>query len=634
MRKKELILTTICLLPILGLGQTNEPPGYDTVVDLPEVVVTATRFAVDKASLATPVSVITRQDLEDTQSSLAIDAIRQVPGVILLQTGGIGRTASVRLRGLSGQQNLVLIDGIELNNSGSASTSEGDFDFGNLTTADIERIEVIRGPQSAVYGADAIGGVINIITRKAVSKEPRVTLDLTGGSFNTVDASGSLSGGYQKLSYRFNGQYFRTDGISAAESATGAVFERDAYKQVNAGAWLRWNGSDIFAVEGQTRFARSEGGFDAAGGTDDPDNTDEDTTIVSSLKPMLTLWDGRWESQLPLSVSVTKGELRDNFSAPFELDNIQPKVNWNNRVDLREWVDVVAGVQWESEQAEINNTPVGAAPDPTVEQSLESWGLYGLLDLAPVERLKLELSARADFTSDFGTEDTYRAAGAYNLWSGARVRAAVGSGFNTPTVAQLYRPFFGVPANNNLRPEKSLGWEVGIDQEIKPLNADIELTYFHNDVKDQITFSFPPGNFQNINRARTRGVELGVDWEPFEYVSFDANYTYTDAIDKTTGFKIQRTPEDVITGGATVKFMDQKLRLRLEAVYYSDRFNRSRERSPMPDHTVWNLGASYQATKNLKVHARVDNLFDRDYQLVQGFSTPPLSAYGGLTLTF
>ncbi len=630
---KIAILITLCLLPLRGLGQVTNPPE-NSAVELPDAVVTATRFARDLSDLATPVSVISRQDIEDSESRFAIDALRQVPGLILLQSGGVGRTASVRLRGLSGQQNLVLIDGVELNNSGSASTSEGDFDFGNLTTADIERIEVIRGPQSAIYGADAIGGVINIITRKAVSQQPRARVDFTGGSFGTYDGSGSVSGRHGKWSYRFNGQYFRTDGISSAESPAGASFERDEYEQVNAGAWLHWQGSEVFTAEALARVAHSEGEFDARAGVDDPDNFEKTTTIVASFRPRLTLWNGRWESQLPLSLSVTQGELTDNTSAPFELDNIQPKINWNNRLELHDRIDLVAGMEWESEQAEIENTPVGALPDPTIDQSLDNWAFYGLLDFTPMDRVKLELAARADVTSDFGTEDTYRAAASYRFPSKTRLRAAVGSGFNTPTIAQIYRPFFGMPSNRNLRPEKSIGWEVGIDQEIERINANIQLTYFDNEVEDQITFSFTPGNFQNINRARTKGVELGLDWSPVDYLTFDMNYTYTDAIDETTGFKIQRTPEDVVTGGATLKLMDQKLRVRLEAVHYGNRFNRSRNRTPMPGHTVWNLGASYQATENLRVHARIDNLLDRDYQFVQGFSTLPLSAYGGLTLTF
>lgn len=634
MKKQLGAIALLCLTSVSGSSDPLNSSTDTDIVVLPEVVVTPTRFQSARQQIAYPVSVISRQDIEDSQSTFALDALRQVPGMIIMQTGGAGRTASARIRGLSGQHNVVLIDGIELNNSGSVSTSEGNFDFGNLLTADIERIEIIRGPQSTVYGSDAIAGVINIITRKAVSDKPRFTATTSAGSFSTLNTSASLSGRHDKLSYRFNGQYFRTDGYSSAESPTGAGFERDGYEQSNAGFWLRWDGSEQFSIEGSLRYSRNEGAFDAGAGTDDIDNIDRDTVIISMIKPSANFFDGRWESQLPVSLSVTQGKIFDNFSAPLDLENIQPKIDWHNRIDVMEWLDVVAGLQWESEQAEINNFSIFAgAPDPTIRQSLENYGFYGMLDLSPLEDLKIELSARADATSDFGTEDTYRAAASYRFPSHTRIRGAIGTGFNTPTIAQLYRPF-GAPANANLQPEKSFSWETGIDQEIPAINLQLGATYFDNDIKDQIAFDLGPFNFQNIARAESQGVEVFARWAPADFISMDSSYTYTDARDKSTNLRLARTPENIVNGGLTLKFIEQKLRLRLEAIYYGKRFNRGGHAAPMPSHAVINLGTSYQLTKNLKVHARVDNLFNRDYQFIQGFATAPLSGYGGVTLSF
>ena len=244
--------------------------------------------------------------------------------------------------------------------------------------------------------------------------------------------------------------------------------------------------------------------------------------------------------------------------------------------------------------------------------------------------MQFELSGRSDITDHFGSEDTYRAAGGWKIFEDTRIRAAYGTGFNTPTIALLYTAW----GNPGLQAETSKSHEFGIDHSFTGLQTDLSLTWFHNDVTNLITWDNNSFNYANIDTVETEGVEVSATWKPLDFAQLNLSYTYTDAINQTTGYDLGRTPEHIFSGTASGSFLNDQLHLNLETLHYGERFDGNAHDNPMPFHTIWNLAARYYLNKDIHLHARIDNLFDKDYQYVRGYNTSPLAAYIGATFFF
>ena len=599
-------------------------PGQEEVQKLPESTVTATRFTKTLDELATPVYVITEEDLKETGSFFVLDSLRKIPGVIALPQGGMFGNHTVRLRGLPVEHTVIMIDGVEMNNSASLGAS---FDFGNLTSTGIERIEVLTGPQSSLYGADAIAGVIHVITKKGASQNH---FSVSGGSFNTLSADFNLGAKNGNWTYSVSGQHFRTDGISAAASGT----EDDGYKQNTGNFFLRWQEAEHFAVEAQFRIARNVSDlddFDLLGNViDDLDNVEKDRTAIFSITPIAKFLDGKWESKLPLSISVTDNKTIDDYSVPRKLENTQPRAAWINQLTLNDVSKLSFGAELENEEATINNVSAFTGPEPEIDQALDSHAFYGLLQYTAFDDVQLEVSGRSDITDTFGSEDTYRGAVAWKLSDKARVRAAYGTGFNTPTIALLYSSW----GNPDLQAETSESYEFGVDLEMETFDTNFSLTWFHNDLSNMITWDNTNFRYVNIDAVETRGIELSATSTFADVWQVNASYTYTDTTNLTSGFDLGRTPRHIFAGSVSRSFLAEKLSLNLETLYYGERFDGSANNNLVDSHNVWNLAARYFHSDSMNLHARVDNLFDENYQFVRGYNTSPLAAYAGATFLF
>jgi vitamin B12 transporter len=612
--------------PLIFLINILHLHGQDSVSELPERSVTATKFEEPTTDLASSIHIINEEDLQKSGSHFILDALRKVPGVLAFPQGGMHGNHSIRLRGLPVEHNVILIDGVEMNNSASLGTS---FDFGNLTASGIERVEIFNGPQSSMYGADAIGGVINVITRKG-GEDSVNNFSVSGGSFNTYSTNFNFGTRRGNWSYNVSAQHYQTDGISSASVGT----EKDGYK-LNAGNfWLQWKKFEIFSIEAQVRVARNTGEFDGydlnGNAVDDPDNVEKDSTLIYRIQPSAKFLDGKWESVLPVSVSFTENETVDDYSVPRELENTQPKVAWINRYTFDEKRKFTLGVEHESEEASIENFSVFTGQEPEVEETLETQSIYGLLQYSPFESLNLELSGRSDFTDSFGNEDTYRGSAAWRIAPETTLRTAYGTGFNTPTIALLYS-YWGNP---DLQAETSKSYEFGLDHHIAAFQTEFSLTWFHNDVTNLITWDNTAFRYENFDSITTRGLELLASWSPMEWLSVDASYTYTKSLNETTRFELGRTPKHVFSGTLSGSFINDKLNLNLESIHYGERFDGNSNNHLMPSHTVWNLSGTYFVKEDMIIHARVDNLFDKEYQYVLGYNTSPLAAYVGANFFF
>ena len=430
--------------------------------------------------------------------------------------------------------------------------------------------------------------------------------------------------------YSASAQHYRTDGISAAASGT----EKDGYEQSTGNFWLRWQQAENFAIEAQFRVARNTSDFDdidfSGNVIDDLDNVEKDTTAIYSITPLAKFLDGKWETKLPLSLSVTENKTVDDFSVPRKLENTQPRAAWINQLTLNDVSKLSFGAELENEEATINNVSAFTGPEPEIDQSLDSHAFYGLLQYTAFEDINLELSGRSDITDTFGNEDTYRGAVSWEFSEKGRLRAAYGTGFNTPTIALLYSSW----GNPDLQAETSESYEFGIDLDIETFDTNFSLTWFHNDVTNMITWDNANFRYENIDAVETKGIEFSATSEIADVWQLNMSYTYTDATNQTSGFDLGRTPEHIFTASVSRSFLAEKLSLNLETLYYGDRFDGGANDHPVDSHNVWNLAARYFYSDSVQLHARVDNLFDENYQFVRGYNTSPLATYLGATFLF
>jgi len=479
MARKTLAWTAFWMMPILfaAAAQDPTPPTKKEVKDQdqvkdPDVVITASRFDEPAKDVASSNTVIPGSDLKKAQQRMVSDALKEVPALDLANTGGLGRTTTVFMRGANSGSTLVLIDGVEANNP--ISTDRG-FDFADLTTDNIERIEVIRGPQSVLYGSDAMGGVINIITRRGKG-DLHANLMLEAGSFGTYRGSLSASGGNDLVNLAFGASRTQSAGISSADAALQGNHERDRYRNETLSAKVGFTPATWFDLDLVVRGTNSHTEIDNFGGPfgDDPNHVMDTAQWLFQVAPRVRLFDGVWEQTL--SFSLTNLVQHDDnppdtqTGGTFNFADFRSQlvtVDWQNSFFFGSVHTLIAGLTFRQESGESTNLFQNFAPPPDVivdvlpNQTAWIRSAYVQYRIHLWERLVASAGARLDDHKEFGDHGTYRGTLAYLLKeTDTRFRGTVGTGFKAPSLFQLFSSF-GDP---NLKPEESLGWDAGIDQ--------------------------------------------------------------------------------------------------------------------------------------------------------------------------
>lgn len=621
-----------CLFSVLiaaGTGVSRaEETSPEEIPTFEPVVVTATRTEVPLTQAASSVTVIDAETIEEKQVETVLEALREVPGVEIVQTGGAGGTTSAFLRGGSSSHTLVLIDGVEAN-----SPTTGAFDFADLTTENIERIEIVRGPQSTLYGSNAIGGVIHIITKKGRGPASG-SISLEAGSFRTFRERIELGGSMERFDYSFSASRLDTEGFSRANEEAGNT-EKDGYENTTFSSRLGFNFTEKSRLEWTARYTLAETELDAFGlcdpvtfffcPVDDPNFVQDDRTLVSALS-LATPITSRWNQQLKFSISLEelRGSDPDSSFNNFELDTQGKRFDWRHDLNLGRIDLLTVGYEYESQKGESRN----------FDERLVNNAIYALNQFGPAPFI-LNVGVRYDDNKRFGEETTYKAEGAYRFEAtGSKIRAAYGTGFRGPTLNDLFFPGFGNP---DLKPEKSRGVEAGVDQEFGEGMFRLGATYFQNRVEDLILFVFDPVTFagrpENVERARVRGAELELWTRPLEAMTFRAAYTLTDTKNEETGAELPRRPRHRASGTVSLLPADA-LRVDLDLRYVGKRFDDAANTIQLERYTLVNLAGSYDLNEKTQLFARVENLFNREYEEVAGYETADFSAFGGVKVTF
>ncbi|WP_262690356.1 TonB-dependent receptor plug domain-containing protein [Kordiimonas aestuarii] len=616
---KTTLIATTALVSLRGLPVLADAVAMD---DVEEVVVAASRRAQLASETGKSISVIGEQALETQQFTFVLDALQTVPGVTINQNGSFGGVATVSIRGASSDQTVVLVDGVQVNDP---SATGGGYNFAGLDPNGIERVEVLRGPQAVLYGSDAMGGVINIIT-KGGQDGLGGSAFAEYGSYSSLRTGANLSGGTERISFNLAGTYVDTDGISSAESADGNN-ERDGFESVSLrgkmgvtlteAARIELNANYIDSDKDIDGFALQGDGSFALGDTDELSKSQE---FAGAARAYIDLWDG----VLKNTVSIEYSEIeRTNFSAGVESYGAEGErfnLDYLGALALSDAMTFTGGVQHEEVKA--------ASQDP---EAISIDSVFGALSFTGFKGLSLSGGVRSDNHETFGGNTSFEAAASYLLEeTGTRIHATWGEGFKAPTIFQLTYFCCGFEPNPDLQPERTEAWEAGAEQSFADDRFTLGATYFDRKTQDLIIFTFT-GGYQNVSRARAKGVELSFAATVSDTLSFNANYTYTDAKDRDTDTLLARRPKhqayaavnwaptEKLSGSVSVTHNGQELDSGTTFV---------------DDWTRVDLRAAYRLNEGVELYGRIDNLLDADYQQVNGYGTPGLSAFAGVRTRF
>ena len=629
-----------CALAALtaAAARAQTAPPVDDKANAADVVVTATRdiAGVDARLLGSSITVLTAPEIAARQTQVLSDVLRDVPGVEVSRTGTVGGLTDVRIRGAESNHTLVLIDGIKV-----SDPYQDAFDFAGLLADEVAKLEVLRGEQSALYGSDAIGGVLNYITASGADR-PGVQARLEGGSFGTGEFSGRVAGVTHGFDLAVSGQVYHTDGIVVApEGSRNVGADIDALS-----ARLTYSFAPNFRVRAVGRFS------DTRADTDDQDYTvtgaaiDSDTFYRNRAGYGLVGLEyeglgGRWRNSLDVQAADT--ERKDyEYGGQFQFGDKGRRYRASYVSTLKFGTDRVSStltgaVDGERDQFQTLD-PFGYAD--TTRRHIDTYGVVGQYDLVLDHRLAIGAAYRHDANSRFRDDDTFHAQASYLFDEGTRLHAAGGSGVKDPGVFELfgYAPTSNFVGNPGLKPERSVGWEAGVEQTLFAGRARLDATYFDSTLTDEITtdYGVVPNTVINLGSDSTRrGVEVSARADLTHGFKATGAYTYLDS--RQDGAPEIRRARNIASVNLDWRSGDDRVGAHVTARYNGDQLDTdfaSFQTVRLPDFTLVTLGADYRLTPALQLYGRIENLLDQDYQEVFGFREPGRAAYAGVRAAF
>ena len=612
---------TNAVLPAAIASATNAPAAAPE-----EIQITATRIATPQEKSPTSTTVITREQIERSQSHFVTDLLRGQTGVEIARSGQAGAVEGIFLRGANNNQTLVLVDGIRVN-----SPFNNQYDFGQMAVDNVERIEVLRGPQSALYGSEAAGGVINIVTRRGTCL-PTGWVETEGGSFNSVLTHGGFSDSLGQFSVAGDGSYASSDNDRINSD----------FQQYHFDGHARYDFSDRFSATLLTTYFHNRDGSASDIYTQDPTARlrTENALGGLSLRAEPTAW---WDARLTLSYSHERGtydqpgNAQNFFTDDFSRTLARRKqADFQNVFTLTEQHKILLGGTFEAVSADM--TDDGTYGPSVLAQSLDSRSVYGQYDFTPVERVTLTAGGRVDDSSVFGTHETYRFGGRFTAPETETIfRSSLGTAFRAPSISDLYYPGF---SNPNLKPETSLGWDAGVEQPFLDNRLRLGATFFHNHFNNLIQYVgaplFAP---ENVGRAQTFGVETFGAAQILTNLTARMAYTWLDAENLDTGRALIRRPEHQLSASLNWRILPQ-VQAEANCLFAGRRadYNFTAPGLPynvlLPSYAKVNLAVRWQMHQHAELFARAENLTNVRYEEVFGYPLLGRGFYGGLRLQF
>ncbi len=652
------VFPILSLAPAAAAAQTAAPAaaavsGPNSVA--PDIVVTPNRTEQPIQRAGSAISVITADTIEKSSARSVGELLQQVPGVNVTQSGGPGRIETARIRGGDARHTLVLVDGIRVNDP---STTGREFDFSAIVLADVERIEILRGPQSALYGSDAMGGVINIITRRGRTGH-RASLQTSYGSYNTKEMRGGVSGGNGRAYYSLGFAGVETDGFSAYGYRIPRIerrlppLEADGATRFGVTGRVGVHLDDSTTVEAGGSLNRNKAAYDSAFG-DFPDTPSRATSALNSGYARLihNAFEGAFRSTVTAFGNETDRKLKDYFTyGPGPLDYfltdrrfLGDRVGGEYQGDLRlgTFGLLTFGARVERERATGTNQNVFPVPGPALRDfkgEQETRSAFLLYQHTLGERLHLSLGGRVDDVVASDRFATGRATLAYEIWeTGTKLRGSLGTGAKAPSLYQLYSSY----GTEGLESEHSIGADIGIDQRLFDDALRLSATAFYNRYRNLIDFTTDtavcaPGQafgcYFNVARARMQGIELEAEAPVDQTLRIKGAYTYLQAIDLGTGLQLARRPHhQAFLGVAIAPAPNWNVEPRL--VFVGERFSSPDETDRLSPYARLDVLAEYRVNETVALFARAENVTNTRYEEVKDYGTPGRSIYGGIRVAW
>lgn len=610
-----------------------------------EVVVTATRASggIPRDQLGSSVTIIQPVDLELRQARIVSDILRDIPGVSVSRSGTVGGLTAVRMRGAEGNHTLVLIDGLD-----ASDPVQGEFDFSALIADEVARVEVLRGQQSALYGSDAIGGVIHYQTLSGAAA-PGIGGRVEAGSFGSLASAVRIAGVEDGFDYAVSGSFASTDGVPTSRFGTRELGAENAA----VSGRFTYDVSENFRLRAVARYVNTEADFNSAdfnftsptyGLIIDGTGHYEYEAAYGLIAADLSFLDGAWDHSLTLQGADTE---RDTFEGG--------AITYGSYKGSRVKLSYVTAYEFTT--GDVSHTITGAvdhkvekytnkfpqSPFQRAEQEIENTGFVAQYTGLIGENIGLGAAIRYDENDLFKNATTYRLQASYKFDFGLRLHAAGGTGIKNPTFTELYGYDPGsFEGNPNLRPERSEGWEIGLEYTFLDEAARIDVTYFNSTLEDEIRSTFPPPTYIEtpvnlLTESEQRGVEVSAQALISEGWRVFATYTYVDA--EENGLQeIRRAPH---SGSVNVSYVDPgdlfsgTLTVRrngeMDDTYFSALGS---QRVTLDAFTLVNLAGDVRVSDDVRVYARIENLFDEEYEEVFSYRTAGRAFYAGIRAGF
>lgn len=587
----------------LALCGASETGWAEPVSRVNEVVVTATRTSVPKKRLTKSVSVITADDIERRCVNTVQDVLRDVPGTFVRQSGAIGRTTSVAIRGSLDKQVLVLVDDVPVN-----SSTLGNFNFSTLPTQGVERVEVLRGSSSTLYGSDAIGGVVNIITKRGEGPM-KTTYQQEFGTLRTFRETFTNQAS--------SGPFHYNAGIGRVDSRGLSAGDRVRVTHISAAGGF--DVSDQFGLDVSLNNNNSRVGIDDGSFRPDPNRmtTREELIFSTTLNASLLQ---PWQQELRFLYHNDETSDIDPPDPGTSQANVDSRINtdrygidWIHHVDVGSWGLSMTGFQWKDDAAESR-----------FKSTIKQWAWFIQHQAEPIDRLTLVGGTRLSYHSLFGETTTSEASCSYRVpVTETRLRGNFSTGFRAPTLNDLLFPNFGNP---DLNPEKSRTFELGIGQDWWQERLGAEITWYTtrvNELIQAVSVTQTTSQAQNVSRARITGVELETHLDLGAGFHFIGSWTYTNAVDLVSKDKLVRIPATTASFTVEYEFLT-RWRLNVHELFVSHQEEgvSTNQRQRVKAYYRTDGVVAFQATPALEVYGRIENLFNRHYSEVLGFPAP------------
>lgn len=645
---KTIFRSSICLAAVAAssTASAEEAAAHAVAADGDSIIVTATRAPLTLDEIPSSVAVLDKAAIDRAQDIGVTELLLRTPGISISRNGGYGTSTSLRIRGAESEHTVVVIDGVKLNDP---SSTGGGFNFTNLLAGDISRIEVLRGPQSILWGSQAIGGVVNVVTASP-EKSIEGSFDVEAGSRETVSARAAIGGRTGPLAWRIGGQRFTTDGISSHAKAFGGV-ERDGYRNHSVSGRAELALADNVSAEVRGYYSSGRVEFD--GFNTDSKDYGLNKEFVGYAGLNFDLVGGRFRNRVAYAYTDTN---RDNFNPDrarprsFEADGKNKRWEYQGGFAFTDRITAIFGVENERSTFRSRSPSASlATPVPAFARGkAELTSVYGQLSVEPLDGLTLNGGVRYDDHDRYGGQTLFAAGGVWRLSTGTVLRASYGEGFKAPSLYQLFSEY----GNVGLDPEEAHGWEAGIEQHLFDRKLVVGASWFDRTTTNQIIYNscsstttnpmcFVPGDpttrrfgyYSNVARSEAHGIEAAAALK-LGGLTLDGNYSWIVAEDRSPGTAnfgnwLPRRPRNTANASASYAFgfgLELGAALRWSGKSYDNASNATR----LDDYTLVDLRAEFALSDAVKLFARAENVFDEQYMTAFRYGSIGRSLYAGI----